>query len=323
LPLIKEEFVRGMPSFESLIRLWRRILDLWKPKVIYLNNSYGRAALAPIIAAKASGIPTVEQQHGVIGKNHFAYLIPKGLDNGTEFPLCDRMAVWGSYTKRLLTAAGVYEPHQLAICGFPRIDRLLDSLPSREETLNRLGISVDASVVLYTPNKFAQAFTSDILDSIQRTGASSNMHWVIKLHPAVRTKDTWEAAIRQRQLERVQVVDGAMDFYALLAACDAHVTFASTTLIEAAVLGRPNVGIRTPSTTDPAGYSDADAYLPVPPHQLGPVVTRLLEDQEWQAGLLRKQQAFADDWCLHDGNAVDRIVALLEGVAIKSPDEES
>jgi CDP-glycerol glycerophosphotransferase (TagB/SpsB family) len=211
----------------------------------------------------------------------------------------------------------------LAVCGFPRIDRLLDSLPAREETLTKLGISADAPVVLYTPNKFAQAFTSDILDSIQRTDSSSHTHWVIKLHPAVKTKDTWEAAIRQRQLDRVQVVDGASDFYALLAACDVHATFASTTLIEAAVLGRPNVGISTSSITDPAGYSDAGAYLPVPPGQLGPLVMKLLEDQEWQASLLRKQRAFADDWCLHDGNAVERIVALLERVVTKWPEKRS
>lgn len=321
LPIIAREFNHSMAAFEAHTGLWRRILALWRPEVIYLNNSYGRAALASIIAAKTLDIPTVEQQHGLIGKNHFAYLVPRQLHTAVKYPLCDRMAVWGDNTRRFLTAAEAYEPSQLAVCGFPRIDTLLNDLPPRVETLGELGIPNDASVVLYTPNRFAEAFRSGILDSIQRTKASPHVRWIMKPHPAVKTRQQWQAAINRRQLETVKVVSGARDFYALLAACDVHVTFASTTLIEAAVLGKPNVGLSTPSTADPAGYAEAKAYLPVHPAELGPVVTQLLDDQAWQQRLLRMQRASVADWCLHDGQAVDRIVALIETTVNESTEE--
>jgi hypothetical protein len=314
LPLVAYEFEHHIPTFAAMTSLWKRILRAWCPEVLHINTSYGPAATTPIIAAKSLDIPTVEQQHGVIGKNHFAYLVPAELDTMVGFPLCDKMAVWGQYTKRLLIDHHVYEPDQLVITGFPRIDKLLEELPARPETLRKLGISDDRRVVLYTPNKFAQAFMSDILDSIRGEEHSDDTHWIIKLHPAVKTGRTWTRAIEERGLDRVTVVGSDFDFYALLAACDVHVSFASTTLLEAAVLGKPNVGLCTASAVDPAGYTEAGAFYPVRPSEVGQVAVALLHDEAWQRRLLKQQAAFARSWCLHDGKAVDRIVDLIESV---------
>jgi hypothetical protein len=109
-------------------------------------------------------------------------------------------------------------------------------------------------------------------------------------------------------------VTGSADFYALLAACDVHVTFASTTLIEAAVLGKPSVGLCTPSTVDPAGYLDAGAFLPVRPPNVARVVSELVNDPGWQEKLLKKQRCFASQWCVHDGKSVTRIAELIQAV---------
>jgi hypothetical protein len=122
----------------------------------------------------------------------------------------------------------------------------------------------------------------------------------------------WERAIKQRQLQTVKVLEGELDFYALLAACDIHVSFTSTTLIEAAILGKLNLGLDIAYLPDPVGYAEAGAFLPVAPARLGSTACELLRDAAQREGLLRDQKAFADDWCLHDGKSVERIVRFVE-----------
>ncbi len=314
LPLIRREFLFHGPDLEIMVGLWRRLLQLWKVRLLYVNDSYGRAAFPAIVAAKLAGIPSVEQQHGLIGRNHIAYLLPRDLARSAERPLCDVMAVWGEHTQRFLVEKGVYEPGQVVICGFPRIDALLEDLPAAAETRARLGLPPSKPVVLYTSNGFAQDLIPDILDGIGAVPVPSQIHWLVKLHPREKTRAEWEAAARRRGLDTVGVLEGEFDFYALLAACDLHVSFASTTLIEAAVLGKPNLGLEVPHISDPAGFAEAGAFLPVRPAELGPVAQQILASPEQRERLLAEQRAFAQAWCLHDGQAVTRIVALLESL---------
>jgi hypothetical protein len=314
LPLIRREFLFHGPDLEIMVGLWRRLLKLWKIRLLYVNDSYGRAAYPAIVAAKGTGTPTVEQQHGLIGRNHIAYLLPRDLARRAERPLCDVMAVWGEHTKHFLVEKGVYEPEQVVICGFPRIDALLGELPPAAETRARLGLSQSDPVVLYTSNGFAEDLIPDILDGIGAMPVPSRVHWLVKLHPREKTRPQWEAGARRRGLDKVRVLEGEFDFYALLAACDLHVSFASTTLIEAAVLGKPNLGLDVTHISDPAGFAQAGAFLPVRPAELGSVAQQILASAEQRERLLAEQRAFAQAWCLHDGQAVTRIVALLESL---------
>ncbi len=318
LPLIAHEFNHHAPNLQVIVALWRRILRIWRPKLLYINVSYGRSATTAIIAARSLGIPTIEQQHGVVNRDHIAYLAPRHLELNSQFPMCDAMVVWGDYFRRLLVGAGAYTSEQIAVCGFPRADFLLGNLSPRSKTLAQLSIPPDARVVLYTSNKLAQGLVSEILDGIQSV-ADAETYWIIKLHPAETTRDEWETAMHQRQLQTARVLQQELDFYALLAACDVHVSFTSTTLIEAAILGKLNLGLDIAHIPDPVGYAEAGAFLPVAPGQLGPTACRLLHDAAQREALLREQKAFANDWCLHDGKAVERIVCFVEATIADRP----
>lgn len=324
LPVVRQEFISHAPNLEVMVRIWRALFERWRPRLLYVNNAYGRGSVPAIIAAKNLGIPTIEQQHGLIGRNHIAYLAPERMVRRSKLPLCDIMAVWGEFTRRFLVEAGVYDPSQAVVCGFPRADLLLGRLPSGRKTRAALGIPEQAVVVLYTSNAFAQDAMTDILDGLLH-GAPGPVPivWIVKLHPREKTRELWELAIAERGLQAVEqavvkrsvhVVEGELDFYALLAACDIHVSFASTTLIEAAILGKPNLGLDLPHTSDPAGYREAGAFLPIAPADLGSVVADLVADSHRREGLLAQQRAFAEDWCIHDGHAVDRIIALVDAV---------
>ncbi len=95
-----------------------------------------------------------------------------------------------------------------------------------------------------------------------------------------------------------------------------HVTFASTTLIEAAILGKPNLGIDVGRTADPAGYAESNAFVPVAPERLGLEAERLLKDPGQMKVVVAEQKQFAETWCLHDGKAVTRITSLLEEIML-------
>lgn len=310
LPLVRAEMQYEAPRMDCLVTLWRWILSHWRPRLLYINCYYGRMLLPAIIAAKTMGILTVEQQHGVISKNHVAYLVPQDLGSDVRPPLCDKMVVWGDQALRLLVASGHYRLDQLTVCGFPRLDAIYRALPPRNQTLSRLGIPTGARTVLYTSNPIVRDLYGPILDSLVDNNEPT-VYWIVKLHPREKTRTLWEEAIRQRQLDRVRVVEGEEDFYALLLACDLHVSFVSTTMIEAAALAIPNLGLDIPHVPDPVGYADAGAYYPVAPDQLGKVTAAILHNSVQREALLQQQQVFAADWCRHDGHAVDCIVTLI------------
>ena len=317
LPLLTREFTHHVPYFEIMTKLWVHIFRVWRPKLLYINCFYMLVTTSAIIAARLLDIPTVEQQHGVIGKNHMSYVVPQQLKPTTKFPLCDKMIVWGEHTKRLLVGTGVYRPECVAVCGFPRIDALLGALPARSQTLAQLGIPSDAQVALYTSGVVSRDFWSAILDSIKHGPDSAQAYWIMKLHPRDKSRPKWEAAISKYQIQRVKVVEGEFDFYALLAACDVHISFISTTFIESAILGKPNLGLAVPYIPDPVGYAEAKAFLPVVPDQLGSTVYNLLNDAAQKEMLLREQKKFADDWCLHDGKAIERIIHFVEAMMLR------
>lgn len=313
LPVLRRAFFRDAPLVEGLVGLWRLVLRLGRPRLFYINCSYSLWAVPIIIAARSLGILTAEQQHGVIAASHRAYVVPESLRTQVRVPWCDRMVVWGEHTRRILAAAGSYRPEHLAVCGFPRMDALLRGLPSREDTLTRLGIPVQSKVVLYTSNMIVGDLYPQILASLQAV-STAPIYWIVKLHPREQTRSRWEQAVGELGLEKVRLVENEVDFYALLAACDLHVSFVSTTLIEAAALGKPNLGLSWTSVTDPVAYAEAGAYMPVAPQRLGETAWRVLQDQVLLQALGEEQQRFADDWCRHDGSSVRCIVEFIESL---------
>lgn len=314
LPLVRAEFLEHGPNLALLIRWWQRILRRWQPRVIYVNNSYSRTSLPVVIAARSLGIVTVEQQHGMIGRNHFAYLVPDAASYQTSFPLCEWMVVWGRHTRRFLVKHGVYAAERLFVGGFPRIDALLKE-PRTEEARRRLQIAERSPVVLYTSNAFSHAFAPAVVESIGRVPEEAGIQWIIKLHPREDTREEWQALLDAQEVATAEVVQNEVDFYTLLSACDLHVGFASTTIIESAILGKLNLGLDARRTVDPAGYGKAGAFLPVRPEELGKTVQAILSDPERRAALLAQQKAFATEWCFHQENAVPRIVTFIERVA--------
>jgi len=312
MPLVRHQFVSIAPSLEIMVSLWRLVFKMWRPKLVYFNHSYGFVALSVIIAAKSLGIATAEQQHGIIAQHHSAYLVPTDLDTRIGFPLCDYMLAWGDHTRRLFVERQIYTSDHVFVCGFPRLDRLIRKSPDRSTTLQALNIPLDVKLVLYSSSALLDGYIYPILNGIKNGPDDDGMYWIIKMHPGQQTRKYWEAAIDDLQLQRVQVVKDEADFYALVAACDLHVSFWSTTFVEAAMWGKPNLGLDHVYCPDPMGLLEAGAYRPVPFEALGLIANKILTDECVKADLIESQQSFAQDWCLYDGQATEHVVTALE-----------
>ena len=222
LPLLRETF-EGAAYVERGVRLWRWILGIWGPKLLYVDTSYSMYVVPAVIAARSLGVLTAEQQHGTIGYDHAAYLIPPEISRTSQAPLCDFMVVWGDFVKRLLVDMGVYDPEQVVVCGFPRLDSLVSSKICRQDVLAAIDIPLSTAVVLYASNMIVQDLCSEILTSLQEV-SDQPVYWLIKLHPGEKTRHIWEQGIQDRRLKRVRVVVNELDFYDLLAVADLHVS---------------------------------------------------------------------------------------------------
>jgi hypothetical protein len=77
------------------------VLRLFKPKQIFLYDSYNTFTLGLIAASKKLGIQTIEQQHGIIDPSHFGYCYNYTNLRQTDF-ICDQLHY---YTKLLIDEA--------------------------------------------------------------------------------------------------------------------------------------------------------------------------------------------------------------------------
>ena len=306
--------MRIAPSVAIMTRMWRFVFRLWRPQIIYVNHSYGFVAVSVIIAAKRLGIATVEQQHGIIGNNHMPYLVPATLETEVQFPLCDYMITWGRQAKRLFIQRQIYDSESVFVCGFPRLDRIGRKPPDRSATLASLNLPHRAKLILYTASPLLDSHMREILRGLTHGAADGDVHYVIKLHPSQQTRELWKATIKDLGLQRVQVVKDEVDFYAVLTACDLHISFLSTTFIEAALLGRPNLGLDLPYYPDPSCMLEAGAYKPVALETLASTAQQVLDDEPFRNMLIAQQTDFARDWCLFEGDSVERIVRVRHGL---------
>jgi len=93
------EYGKIILSFLIRKKLYKILFKIYKPKIVYVNCYYGKQEI--IYAANELNIKTVEVQHGLIGREHYAYNISKKLDK-KFFP--HTLLCYGEYDKKIVMA---------------------------------------------------------------------------------------------------------------------------------------------------------------------------------------------------------------------------
>ncbi len=211
-----------------LVRVFRCLLRVWQPKVVFMTCYYCMMNQAVILAAKQLGIKTVELQHGHIKNDHFAYKVPLELDR-SSFP--DYLMCYGDYVKKL------FGPHNNFIAedrvfavgnGYVEYMADLDKPdPLLLAQIQRYRVSVAVTT---------QWSLEDELIKFVRDAAIRNQDILYVIVPRVVSKDYSRFAFPLN----VTVLPH-LRFYDIARHTDFHATVCSTCALEAPAMGTPNV----------------------------------------------------------------------------------
>lgn len=215
----------------AMAGIFERWLDKVRPKVIIEVCWYSNRSMALNLAARRLGIKTVDLQHGVQGKGHFAY------SGWQQFPsqgyevMPTSFWCWGQASAADLVAynPGLQTKARILVGGNPWLNKWRPqpfqqraSDPKRKDIL--VTLQHDVSNVL--------------LEGIKKS--PEGWRWRIRFHPARSTKYREAdlalfAATGHKGIETD--VENELPLYKCLQQCDVHVTESSTCALEALAFG--------------------------------------------------------------------------------------
>lgn len=218
-----------------------------RPKAIFAVSYYGVVGYAVSLAARRCGVPAIDVQHGVAGHLHMAYgnwsQPPKG-----GYDLLPRgFWTWSSDDAAVIEASFRDGQHRAIAAGHPYVEAWRSGLlpgaaQSRldiEKIKGEVGARINVLVTLQ-PGLIGDENLAVIADAMRFSEA---FHWWLRLHPmALDDVGVVESYLREAGLTNYNINDATrLPLYAVIEACDAHMTHSSSTVIEAAMFGLPSI----------------------------------------------------------------------------------
>ena len=198
-------------------KYYEKILDRIKPKVIIEECSYGFSRLLINEIAKIMAIPTIELQHGVMGKYHIAYNFysKKKLET---FP--DYIFLFGEYWKK--NTRFPLESDRLIVTGFPYFEK--KTMKVRQICKNN--------------KKNIFLFVSDISKELSQMAIKldnlidhKKYKIIYKLHP--KEYDRWEKKYQWLKYSNIEVIDNDdKDIYYYFSISTFQIGVSSTAIFE-------------------------------------------------------------------------------------------
>lgn len=302
----------------------RALRSMGRVAAMVVAEEFYPSAMLDLAAARRLGIPTIGAQHGTIMPSHFSYTVPRG--QLEQAPVPDYFAAYSDYAKEVVSEIGSYPAEQVWVTGSPRFDSLKKSPPDRDAARRNLEITADKRVVVVATQTYPW-FPRVVEAAIRWARDHQDCLVCIKTHPkraAVRAEEFLRLA-NQLCVTNVRCFDDRFD--ELLAACDVLVSGSSTTVLEAALLGRAAICVNFSEEPDWYPYVEDGAALPARSEsELAVRLNELLDDDREQGRMTTRRSEFL---LRHAGPAAegraaeelaDRIIALVER---RSPTRES
>jgi len=210
--------MKTVQSFLSNKRFYIKLIK--NTKCVILENHYTDAHMALISAARELNVPTIELQHGVIGRGHIAYNFH---DMSTENKyLPDYIFTFGDYWTNTMRPPKGTTPISV---GFPQLDLSKRCLMEVVQS--------DTQVVFYSSieQKLCKL-------AIEFAEIATELGFVVKykLHPS--ECKSWKTLYPElRDNEKIEVLDQALNVHEVLASSKFHIGVNSTVLFEAIAFG--------------------------------------------------------------------------------------
>jgi hypothetical protein len=235
---------RQARSVDLVARYFERLMRRSGARVACCSVYNTLVGMAFCLAARRSGIPAVDVQHGVTAGNPAYEGWSRVPEDGFAL-LPSHFWCWSETDARPVRGwpSGAAERHRAFVGGHPWLALWRSARPLAAALRARLPDRGGASLAVLVTLNWSSGF-SDRLTALMRS-APRDWTWWIRLHPLM-TRE--RAAIRSwcaSEMPGRADVDAATDLPLplLVEAADVHVTHNSTVIQEAARLGTPSVAI--------------------------------------------------------------------------------
>lgn len=212
-----------MQSLQNIYysRIYARIvLNIIRPKIIFLTVSYDIFNQSLIRTAKGMNIPVVELQHGRMGATHAAYNF-KSSHELEIFP--DYLFVYGEYERQNVRYP-INRSHIFAV-GYPELERKVKAYHFMQGKGSGL-------TIVFTPGAMEGKVISYYALEIRKCFPDINIRIIYKLHPSEYMG--WENKYPELKGKNLEVIENNdHDIYYYLGQADYVIGISSTSLFEA------------------------------------------------------------------------------------------
>lgn len=289
----------------SYIDLTKRIIDIEKPDLIAVMDERSWPGKTIVKTCLNKSIPSLVLQHGIHGSEAFY-----GPTDATK------LAVYGEYTKRMLTNAGV-DPNKIVITGGQQWDVLINMLKtkkfSKKDICNRLGLKEDKKIILfaglidYNPDLGEK----EIKTVVKAVKKFPQLQLLIRAHP-VESVERYKSICKELGIDDVIIFKKPHDYDSILV-CDIFITQYSTVAIDAIIADKPVITINLSTSPDSYPYAQSGAALGVyREEEMVAAIDKIINEPKLQEEMAVKRKKFISEHVYKtDRKVTDRIIDLI------------
>ncbi len=296
---VAQALIHLVPVAAYHARLWERLLDATRPRVLVTFNSFNEAIAPGVLQARHRGIPTVCCQHGIWGPLfRAASLLPY-----------DDVVVFGEYAREILSPIA-HERTRFTMTGHsdyddahvqPDLAPVPDGPPMVLVTTQPIGQRLMLGEPCSWVEKLAQAC------------AELGARMVIKPHPHEADTSSWQALALRIPDTVTFVPHGERPLSELMDECTVLATRFSTTAMEANLLGKLVLTVYPTGGREQYPFAGDGAALKASScDELVPCLRALLTDAATRERIAASRPDFIRRHIGPvDGGATERIAALI------------
>jgi len=328
-PLLKLRFEQIFSDsciyrYIKIIETAENMIDKENPSCILMSFETGYYSLSSILIARERKIPSIGIQHGVISSSSQVYIRNKTTRSlrSLDCPIPDKLAVYGKYTKNLLTKRSHYPNDSVIITGQPRYDSLrkIDKELTRKNFFNKYSLNLNKKTVLITTqalNNFKER--DDFLRNVIRSLKQINGIQII-IKPKPDEDVNFHKKILKEEKTVGTIIPKTSNIYEAINSADLIITVYSTTALEAMILKKNVLIINLGGERDQIPYVESGAALGVyKVEKILPTLKRMLNSKRPNKNLSKKRERFVYEQIYkNDGKSTKRVVNLIKSLLSKS-----
>jgi len=228
------------------VKLWRllarRILRILKPKLVFIEEFYGKLGFGIILACKDMGVRVYDLQHGIAGASYARGYCDWSRHPETGFRMMpDGFWCWSTPDKEAIDSWGktVSTPPRTVVGG--KLEKIifdngvLDRTPYQDDVRQLTESAYERKILISLQHN---SVSEQIVNLIQRSPA--DWFWCIRSHPRLAPSPDLVQLVKDRSNCEYEI-STRLPIFELLDFVDCHVTLWSTVTLDALYSGVPSV----------------------------------------------------------------------------------